>query len=71
MLDKILARIGTWSSRNFCGKVEAKAGGGIGVSWEKVCLPKRKGGHGLKRIVDWNKAAVMKLTWNLFTQNGS
>lgn len=71
LLDKILARISTWSSRNFCGEVEAKAGGGIRVSWEKVCLPKREGGHGLKRNVDWNKAAVLKLIWNLFTQNGS
>lgn len=57
----ILVRINTWSSRNFCGKVEVKAGCGIRLSWEKVCLPKREGDHGLKRIVDWNKAAVMKL----------
>lgn len=68
MLEKILARI---NARNFRGKVEVKAGGGIRVSWEKVCLPKREGGHGLKRIVESNKAAVMKLIWNLFTQNGS
>ena len=47
-----------------------KAGGDIRVSWEKVCLPTREGGRGLKMIVDWNKAAVMKLIWNLFTQNG-
>ena len=41
------------------------------MSWEKVCLPKKEGGLGLKRIKDWKKGAIMKLIWNLFTQVGS
>uniref|UniRef100_A0A2N9EXA1 Reverse transcriptase zinc-binding domain-containing protein n=1 Tax=Fagus sylvatica TaxID=28930 RepID=A0A2N9EXA1_FAGSY len=45
--------------------------GGIKVSWEQVCLPKQEGGLGLKRVEDWNRAAVMKHIWNLFTQAGS
>jgi hypothetical protein len=34
--------------------------GGIKVSWEQVCLPKQEGGLGLKRVEDWNRAAMMK-----------
>lgn len=41
------------------------------MSWEKVCLPKKEGGLGLKRIKDWKKGAIMKLIWNLFTHVGS
>jgi hypothetical protein len=45
--------------------------GGFKVSWEQVCFPKQEGGLGLKRVEDWNRAAVMKHIWNLFTQAGS
>uniref|UniRef100_A0A2N9IIX2 Reverse transcriptase zinc-binding domain-containing protein n=1 Tax=Fagus sylvatica TaxID=28930 RepID=A0A2N9IIX2_FAGSY len=44
--------------------------GGIRVAWDKVCLPK-KGGLGLKRVEDWNRAAILKHIWSLFTQSGS
>uniref|UniRef100_A0A2N9FDU8 RNase H type-1 domain-containing protein n=1 Tax=Fagus sylvatica TaxID=28930 RepID=A0A2N9FDU8_FAGSY len=29
--------------------------GGIRVAWDKVCLPDREGGLGLKRVEDWNR----------------
>uniref|UniRef100_A0A2N9J1W3 Reverse transcriptase domain-containing protein n=1 Tax=Fagus sylvatica TaxID=28930 RepID=A0A2N9J1W3_FAGSY len=45
--------------------------GGIRVTWDKVCLPKREGGLGLKRVEDWNRAAILKHIWSLFTQLGS
>ncbi|GAV66550.1 zf-RVT domain-containing protein, partial [Cephalotus follicularis] len=32
-----------------------------------VCKPKVEGGLGLRRVVDCNKAAVMRLTWNILT----
>lgn len=41
------------------------------VSWELICVPKKEGGLGLKRIEDWNKAAILKHIWNLFTKLGS
>jgi hypothetical protein len=41
------------------------------VAWKSVCVPKCEGGWGLKRIEDWNKAAIMKHMWNLFAQAGS
>uniref|UniRef100_A0A2N9IBN2 Reverse transcriptase domain-containing protein n=1 Tax=Fagus sylvatica TaxID=28930 RepID=A0A2N9IBN2_FAGSY len=45
--------------------------GGIRVAWDKVCLPKKEGGLGLKRVGDWNRAAILKHIWSLFTQSGS
>lgn len=29
------------------------------MSWDSVCVPKRVGGQGLKRLVDWNRAAIL------------
>jgi hypothetical protein len=55
----------------FLWKGQEGGRGGIKVSWDQVCLPKQEGGLGLKKVEDWNKAAVMKHIWNLFTQAGS
>lgn len=54
----------------FLWKGQERGRGGFKVSWEQVCFPKQ-GGLGLKRVEDWNRAAVMKHIWNLFTQAGS
>jgi len=52
----------------WCGKDEhAKAK----VSWERVCLPKKEGGLGLKRLYVWNQSAMLKHVWNLFAQASS
>ncbi|GAV88569.1 hypothetical protein CFOL_v3_31991 [Cephalotus follicularis] len=37
------------------------------VSWSLVCKPKEEGGLGLRRSTDCNKAAVMKLIWEILT----
>ena len=55
----------------FLWKGQEGGRGGFKVSWEQVCFPKQEGGLGLKRVEDWNRAAVMKHIWNLFTQAGS
>ena len=51
------------------GQVTGK--GKTKVAWEKVCLPKREGGLGLQRVASWNRAAIMKHIWSLFTKVGS
>ena len=56
---------------HFLWKVHAESKGGSKVSWKQVCLPKQEGDLGLKRIEEWNKAAVLKHIWHLFTQAGS
>jgi hypothetical protein len=38
------------------------------VAWEKVCVPKKEGGLGLKRLNVWNQAAMLRHIWNLFAQ---
>ncbi|KAK1274597.1 hypothetical protein QJS04_geneDACA023318 [Acorus gramineus] len=35
------------------------------VSWDQICLPKDEGGLGLKRLVDWNSAAMGVQLWEL------
>jgi len=34
-------------------------------------VPKEEGGLGLRRIEDWNIAAILKFIWNLYTKAGS
>jgi hypothetical protein len=41
------------------------------VSWDLICVPKREGGLGLKRLEEWNRAVILKHIWNLFTKSGS
>ena len=38
---------------------------GAKVAWDQVCLPKKEGGLGIKRITEWNKIALLKHIWNL------
>ncbi|XP_074305774.1 uncharacterized protein LOC141640995 [Silene latifolia] len=38
------------------------------VVWDKVCRPKKEGGLGLKQDIIWNKAAVGKLVWWIYTK---
>ena len=41
------------------------------VAWDVICFLKSEGGLALKRVEEWNKAAVMRFIWLLFTQAGS
>jgi len=38
---------------------------------KEVCLPKKEGGLGLKRLEVWNQAAIMRHILLLFTRAGS
>ncbi len=49
----------------WCGKdSRAKAK----VYWDKVYVPKREGGMGIKKLEVWNKAVVLNHIWNLFSR---
>lgn len=41
------------------------------ISWSNVCLPKKEGGLGLKRIEEWNKACIARLIWLLSLETDS
>ena len=47
-----------WSG---AGKITRKAL----IAWEKVCRPKNEGGMGLINMQIWNRAAIVKLCWDL------
>jgi len=42
----------------------------VWVKWGTVCLPKDKGGLGIKDITKFNLALLAKWKWNLFHHNG-
>jgi hypothetical protein len=41
------------------------------VAWDKLCVPKREGGLGIKRLEVWNQASMLNHIWNLFSKAGS
>ena len=41
------------------------------VGWKSLCLPKKEGGLGLRRVKDWNDATIMKHIWNVFYRKDS
>jgi len=41
------------------------------VAWEKVCLPKREGGLGIKRLAVWNCVSILNHIWSLFSRSRS
>ncbi|VFQ90497.1 unnamed protein product [Cuscuta campestris] len=51
--------------RNFIWSATASYKRSPLINWEETCLPKNKGGIGLKNLVNWNKANVMKLLWDV------
>jgi hypothetical protein len=36
-----------------------------------LCLPKKEGGVGIKKLEEWNRAAIMLHIWGLFVKAGS
>lgn len=41
------------------------------VAWDKLYMPKKEGGLGIKNIEVWNQASMLNHIWNLFTKDGS
>lgn len=38
---------------------------GVKVSWSSVCVPKKEGGLGFKRLKEWNRASMLRNLWAL------
>ena len=51
--------------REFLWKGQELGKGGAKVAWKDVARPLKEGGLGIKRLADWNKAAMAKCLWNL------
>lgn len=41
------------------------------ISWSAICAPKSEGGLGLKDLLAWNQACILRNLWCLFTKAGS
>jgi len=41
------------------------------VSWKRLCVPKKEGGLGIRRLDLWNQASMLNHIWNLFAKAGS
>jgi hypothetical protein len=52
-----------WSGKD--SKAHAK------VVWDKICVPKREGGFGIKNLEVWNQASMLNHIWSLFTKASS
>jgi hypothetical protein len=41
------------------------------VAWETICMPKKEGGLGIKRLATWNQVSMLNHIWNFFSRSGS
>ncbi|KAJ7009375.1 hypothetical protein NC653_000139 [Populus alba x Populus x berolinensis] len=64
LVERIISRINLWTSASLTYA-------GAKVTWASLCYPKTEGGLGIKRIKDWNKAAILKLVWRILTESSS
>lgn len=39
------------------------------VAWNSICVPKKEGGLGLKKLEDWSKAAIPRHTFGIYLHN--
>ena len=64
MADRIegIQKIFLWSGTEEKNKLSL-------VNWEEVCNSKEKGGLGLRRLRDLNKALLTKIGWRLGEDN--
>ncbi|KAI3442836.1 F-box domain-containing protein [Psidium guajava] len=57
--------------RQFLWKGPGLGVGGAKVSWAHVCLPKNEEGLGIRRLLDYNRAAMLKHIWIIFSDKES
>ena len=55
----------------FLWKGSSLSTSGAKVAWASVCYPLREGGLGIKRVKDWNRAAILKHVWRLLSDKSS
>jgi hypothetical protein len=55
----------------FLGMVEKKTIARARVAWNLMCVPKKEGGLGIKKLEVWNRATVMRHIWGFFAKAGS
>jgi hypothetical protein len=41
------------------------------LAWETICLPKKEGGLGIKRLAIWNQVSMLNHIGNFFSRLGS
>ena len=41
------------------------------VAWLEICVPKKEGGLGLKRLEVWNKTSMLRHIWSIFARSSS
>ena len=56
---------------NFFGKTSASTKGMPLISWDRVSLPKKKRGLGLRKTEATNKAFHSKLAWKILTDSST
>ncbi|XP_019056316.1 PREDICTED: uncharacterized protein LOC109116043 [Tarenaya hassleriana] len=87
LMERVRNKVSSWSSKvlSYAGKIQLVAtviygmvnswsqtrSGRARVAWNAICLPKREGGLGLKKLEDSNKVFRLKMIWSLFKDASS
>ncbi|KAE8663104.1 pyridoxal phosphate phosphatase-like isoform X3 [Hibiscus syriacus] len=78
LLNNISSRLEQWAKHRieqlcsrFFWKSCDSAASGAKVRWQRVCMPKSKGGLGIKDLACWNKTCIFRLMKSLLADEGS
>ena len=55
--------------RDFLWKGQNQQQGSSKVAWKEVTSPLKEGGLGIKKLSEWNKAAMAKHIWNIWNHS--
>ncbi|XP_028090262.1 uncharacterized protein LOC114290524 [Camellia sinensis] len=72
LVDRITKRISSWTNKllSYAGRsqlIQTILKHCAKIAWDKVCTPKKEGDLGFKSLEVWNKAAIAKHVWFLFS----
>ncbi|GJS44921.1 putative reverse transcriptase domain, reverse transcriptase zinc-binding domain protein [Tanacetum coccineum] len=70
LMEKVKGQINDWKNKSLSLAGEIRKGRAK-VAWEVVCLPKREGGLGIRRLEVFNQALITSHIWSLLSHKES
>ncbi|GJZ97902.1 cation/H(+) antiporter 24-like protein [Tanacetum coccineum] len=76
LMEKVKRRISDWKNKSLSlvrrvQLIREMRKGKAKVTWEDVCIPKREGGLGIRRLEGFNKALISTHIWSLLLRKES
>ncbi|XP_071714268.1 uncharacterized protein [Rutidosis leptorrhynchoides] len=78
LIERVRSKVNDWKKKylSFAGRVQLIISGDmkrgkVKVKWKDLCVPKNKGGLGIKSMKHWNSALMTRHIWSLLSMKQS